>query len=146
MFAALSTFDGSVVAQCPPRHRHQEFLKFLRTLNREFPPELDLHLILDNYQTHKHTDVVAWLAKHPRLHLLTPTSSSRLKLVEHWFRDLSEKALRRAVFHSVPDLIAAIDEFLDAHNDDPKPFVWTASIDAILEKVGRCKALLETRR
>jgi transposase len=147
LFAALSTLDGSVVGQCLPRHRHQEFLKFLRTLDREFPPELDLHLILDNYQTHKHADVAAWLAKHPRFHLhFTPTSSSWLNLVERWFRDLTEKALRRGVFHSVPDLIAAIGEFLDAHNDDPKPFVWTASIDAILEKVGRCKAVLETVR
>jgi transposase len=145
LFAALSTLDGSVVGQCLPRHRHQEFLKFLRTLDREFPPELDLHLILDNYQTHKHADVTAWLAKHPRFHLhFTPTSSSWLNLVERWFRDLTEKALRRGVFHSVPDLIAAIGEFLDAHNDDPKPFVWTASVEAILEKVGRCKAVLET--
>ena len=145
LFAALSTLDGSVVGQCLPRHRHQEFLKFLRTLDREFPPELDLHLILDNYQTHKHAVVAAWLSKHPRFHLhFTPTSSSWLNLVERWFRDLTEKALRRGVFHSVPDLIAAIGEFLDAHNDDPKPFVWTASIDTILEKVGRCKAVLET--
>ncbi len=145
LFAALSTLDGSVIGQCLPRHRHQEFLKFLRTLDREFPPDLDLHLILDNYQTHKHTTVTAWLAKHPRFHLhFTPTSSSWLNLVERWFRDLTEKALRRGVFHSVPDLIAAIEEFLDAHNQDPKPFVWTASVVTILEKVGRCKAVLET--
>jgi transposase len=145
LFAALSTLDGSVVSQCLPRHRHQEFLKFLRTLDCEFPPELDLYLILDNYQTHKHATVTAWLAKHQRFHLhFTPTSSSWLNLVERWFRDLTEKALRRGLFHSVPDLIAAIGEILDAHNDDPKPFVWTASIDAILEKVGRCKAVLET--
>ena len=145
LFAALSTLDGSVVGQCLPRHRHQEFLKFLRTLDREFPPELDLHLILDNYQTHKHADVAAWLGKHPRFCLhFTPTASSWLNLVERWFAELTEKALRRGVFPSVPDLIAAIGDFLEAHNDDPKPFVWTASIDAILEKVGRCKAVLET--
>jgi transposase len=145
LFAALSTLDGSVVGQCLPRHRHQEFLKFLRTLDRELPGELDLHLIVDNYRTHKHANVDAWLAKHPRFHLhFTPTSSSWLNLVERWFRELTEKALRRGVFHSVPDLIAAIEEFLKAHNDDPKPFVWTASIDSILEKVGRCKAVLET--
>jgi transposase len=145
LFAALSTLDGSVVSQCLPRHRHQEFLKFLRTLDREFPPELDLHLILDNYQTHKHAGVDAWLAKHPRFHLhFTPTSSSWLNLVERWFRELTEKALRRGVFHSVPDLITGIEDYLKAHNADPKPFVWTASIDAILEKVGRCKAVLET--
>ena len=145
LFAALSTLDGSVVGQCLPRHRHQEFLKFLRTLDREFSSGLDLHLILDNYQTHKHANVDAWLAKHPRFHLhFTPTSSSWLNLVERWFRELTERALRRGVFPSVPDLIAAIDAFLDAHNKDPRPFVWTASVEAILEKVGRCKAVLET--
>jgi transposase len=145
LFAALSTLDGSVVGQCLPRHRHQEFLKFLRQLDRAFPSELDLHLIVDNYRTHKHDNVNAWLAKHPRFHLhFTPTSSSWLNLVERWFRELTEKAIRRGVFHSVPDLISAIDTFLDAHNQDPKPFVWTASIDSILEKVGRCKAVLET--
>ena len=127
------------------RHRQQEFLKFLRTLDREFPPELDLHLILDDYQTHKHAGVAARLAQHPRFHLrFIPTSSSWLKLVERWFRELTEKALRRGVFHIVPDLIAAIGDFLDARSDDPKAFVWTASIDAILEKVGRCKAVLTT--
>jgi transposase len=145
LFAALSTLDGSVVGQCLPRHRHQEFLKFLRTLDREFPAGIDLHLILDNYQTHKHANVNAWLEKHPRFCLhFTPTSSSWLNLVERWFRELTEKALRRGIFHSVPDLVAAIEEYLGAHNSDPRPFVWTASADAILEKVGRCKAVLET--
>jgi transposase len=145
LFAALSTLDGSVVGQCLPRHRHQEFLKFLRTLDREFSGDLELHLILDNYQTHKHANVAAWLQKHPRFHLhFTPTSSSWLNLVERWFRELTDKALRRGVFPSVPDLVAAIGEFLEAHNADPKPFVWTASVEAILEKVGRCKAVLET--
>ncbi len=145
LFAALSTLDGSVVGQCLPRHRHQEFLRFLRTLDREFPRDLELHLILDNYQTHKHANAAAWLEKHPRFHLhFTPTSSSWLNLVERWFRDLTEKALRRGVFPSVPDLVAAIGAFLEAHNEDPKPFVWTASVEAILEKVGRCKAVLET--
>jgi transposase len=145
LFAALSTLDGSVVGQCLPRHRHQEFLKFLRQLDRAFPSELDLHLIVDNYRTHKHDNVNAWLAKHPRFHLhFTPTASSWLNLVERWFRELTEKAIRRGVFHSVPDLISAIDAFLAAHNQDPKPFVWTASIDSILAKIGRCKAILET--
>jgi transposase len=145
LFAALSMLDGSVVGQCLPRHRHQEFLKFLRTLEREFPGEQELHLIVDNYRTHKHANVDAWLAKHPRFHLhFTPTSSSWLNLVERWFRELTEKALRRGVFHSVPELIEAIETFLAAHNDDPKPFVWTASADAILTKVSRCKAVLET--
>ncbi len=144
LFAALDVLQGRVVGQCLPRHRHQEFLKFLRTLDRAFP-DRDLHLIIDNYRTHKHTTVNAWLDQHPRFHLhFIPTSSSWLNLVERWFRELTDKALRRGVFHSVPDLITAIEAFLQAHNDDPKPFVWTASIDAILEKVGRCKAVLET--
>jgi transposase len=145
LFAALSTLDGSVVGQCLPRHRHQEFLKFLRRLDRAFPGNRDLHLIVDNYRTHKHANVNAWLAKHPRFHLhFIPTSSSWLNLVERWFRELTDKAIRRGVFHSVPDLTTAIEEFLAAHNQHPKPFVWTASIEAILEKVGRCKAVLET--
>jgi len=145
LFAALSTLDGSVVGQCLPRHRHQEFLKFLRQLDRAFPSELDLHLIVDNYRTHKHDNVDAWLAKHPRFHLhFIPTSSSWLNLVEGWFRELTEKAIRRGVFHSVPELIEAIEAFLATDNNDPKPFIWTASADAILAKVGRCKAVLET--
>ena len=122
LFAALSTLDGSVVGQCLPRHRHQEFLKFLRHLDRAFPGERDLHLIVDNYRTHTHDNVNAWLAKHPRFHLhFTPTSSSWLNLVERWFRELTDKAIRRGVFHSVPDLIDAIEAFLAAHNQDPKP-------------------------
>jgi transposase len=145
LFAALSTLDGSVVGQCLPRHRHQEFLKFLRHLDREFPGDRELHLIVDNYGTHTHRNVNAWLTRHPRFHLhFTPTSSSWLNLVERWFRELTDKAIRRGVFHSVPDLITAIEAFLTAHNADPKPFVWTASVDAILEKVSRCKAVLET--
>jgi transposase len=145
LFAALSVLDGHVVGQCLPRHRHQEFLKFLRHLDREFPGEIELHLIVDNYRTHKHQNVNAWLAKHPRFHLhFTPTSSSWLNLVERWFRELTNKAIRRGVFHSVPDLIAAIEDYLKAHNQDPNPFVWTASTDSILEKVARCKAILET--
>ncbi len=145
LFAALNTLDGSLIGQCLPRHRHQEFLKFLRTLDREFPSDMELHLIVDNYRTHKHANVNAWLQKHPRFHLhFTPTSSSWLNLVERWLRELTDKALRRGVFHSVPDLTNAIEEYLNAHNNDAKPFVWTASIDSILEKVGRCKAVLET--
>jgi transposase len=145
LFAALSMLDGRVVGQCLPRHRHQEFLKFLRTLDREFPAELDLHLIVDNYRTHKHDNVNAWLAKHPRftLHFI-PTSSSWLNLVERWFRELTEKAIRRGVFHSVPDLIAAIEDYLAAHNEDPTPFIWTASVEAILEKIARARAALPT--
>src|SRR5216684_2956972 len=144
LFAALSMLDGSVVGQCLPRHRHQEFLKFLRHLDREFPDELELHLIVDNYRTHKHDNVDAWLAQHPRFHLhFTPTASSWLNLVERWFRELTDKAIRRGVFYSVPDLTAAIQAFLAAHNNDPKPFVWTASADSILEKVRRGRVTLE---
>jgi transposase len=145
LFAALSMLDGSVVGQSLPRHRHQEFLKFLRTLDREFPAGLQLHLILENYRTHKHPNVQAWLAKHPRFHLhFIPTSSSWLNLIERWFRELTNKRIRRGVFHSVPDLTAAIEEYLAAHSTDPKPFLWTAEIDTIMEKIDRARKVLET--
>ena len=145
LFAALNLLEGTVIGQCLPRHRHQEFLKFLRRLDRAFPAALALHLILDNYGTHTHPAARAWLARHPRFQLhFTPTSSSWLNLVERWFRELTGKRLRRGVFRSVDDLTQAIQEFLDAYNHEPKPFVWTASVDAILAKVNRCKAILET--
>src|SRR5450756_2178130 len=143
LFAALSTLDGSVVGQCLPRHRHQEFLKFLRTLDREFPRDLELHLILDNYQTHKHANVHPWLEKHPRFHLhFTPTSSSWLNLVERWFGEITRKRIRRGIFKSVPELIEAIQEFIRINNQNPKPFVWTKKVEQILEKVGLVKPLL----
>jgi len=133
LFAALNVLTGVVVGQCLPRHRNEEFLKFLKTIDRQTPKGLAVHLILDNYATHKHVNVARWLAKNPRFHLhFTPTSSSWLNLVERWFRDLSDKALRRGVFHSVPDLITTIEDYLKASNNDPKPFIWTASADAIL--------------
>jgi transposase len=144
LFAALDVLTGTVIGQCLPRHRHEEFLKFLRTIEREIPAGLQVHLICDNYATHKHPAVRAWLAKHPRFHMhFTPTSSSWLNLVERWFRELTDKALRRGVFHSVPDLIAKIEEYLAAHNDDPKPFVWTATADDILAKVARGRVALQ---
>jgi len=144
LFAALDVLTGTVIGQCLPRHRHEEFLKFLPTIEREVPAGLQVHLICDNYATHKHPAVRAWLAKHPRFHLhFTPTSSSWLNLVERWFRELTNKALRRGVFHSVPDLIAKIEEYLAAHNDDPKPFVWTATADDILAKVARGRVALQ---
>ncbi len=144
LFAALDVLTGTVIGQCLPRHRHEEFLKFLRTIEREVPAGLQVHLICDNYATHKHPDVRAWLAKHPRYHLhFTPTSSSWLNLVERWFRELTDKALRRGVFHSVPDLIAKIEDYLTAHNDNPKPFVWTATADDILAKVARGRVALQ---
>ena len=144
LFAALNVLTGVVIGRCLPRHRHTEFLKFLRVIDREVPKGLQVHLILDNYGTHEHADVVAWLAKHPRFHLhFTPTSSSWLNLVERWFRNLTDKAIRRGVFHSVPDLIAAIEAYLQANNDEPKPFVWTATADEILEKVRRGRVALQ---
>ena len=145
LFAALNTLTGVVIGQCLPRHRHQEFLKFLRKLDREFPRDVELHLIIDNYATHKHNAVDRWLAKHPRFRLhFTPTSSSWLNLVERWFRELTGKAIRRGVFPSVESLITAIDDYLATHNEDPKPFVWTASAQDIIDKVSRCKVILET--
>jgi transposase len=144
LFAALNVLSGEVIGECLPRHRHEEFLKFLRRVNREVPQDLQVHLILDNYATHKHADVQTWLAKHPRFHLhFTPTSSSWLNLVERWFREITEKAIRRGVFPSVPDLVAAIETYLKASNDNPKPFVWVASAESILEKVRRGRVALE---
>jgi transposase len=144
LFAALNMLDGKVIGECHGRHRHQEWLKFLRRLDREFPPELQLHLIMDNYGTHKAEPVERWLKKHPRFvcHFI-PTSSSWLNLVERWFRELTQKAIKRGRFVSVPDLKNAIDEFLDAWNEEPKPFVWTATVEKIMEKVARARAKLE---
>ena len=144
LFAALQVVEGRVIGQCYPRHRHQEFLKFLQRLDTEFPGGTTLHLILDNYGTHGHPRVQRWLARHPRfvLHFI-PTSSSWLNLIERWFAQLSQKAVRRGVFHSVRDLQHAITEFLAAWNANPTPFVWTASIDRILEKIARCRQRLE---
>ncbi len=145
LFAALNVLDGSVIGECMPRHRHQEFLRFLRRLDREFPKDLDLHLIVDNYGTHMQPKVKQWLARHPRFELhFTPTSSSWLNLVERWFRELTEKRIRRGSFLSVPELIAAIEEYMAASNGDPKPLVWHASAQAILDKVAKCKAIYET--
>jgi transposase len=143
LFAALEVATGKVFGQCLPKHRHEEFLTFLRTIDRNVPADLRIHLILDNYATHKHADVTKWLGKHPRFQLhFTPTSSSWLNLVERWFRELTDKALRRGVFKSVPDLITAIEAYLNAHNDEPRPLVWTASAESILEKVARGRVAL----
>jgi len=143
LFAALDVLTGQVIGQCLPRHRNTEFLKFLRTIDKQVPRGLAVHMILDNYGTHTHPDVRAWLDKHPRFHLhFTPTSSSWLNLVERWFRNLTGKAIRRGVFKSVPDLIAAIEAYLEANNNDPKPFVWTATAEQILEKVRRGRVTL----
>jgi transposase/lambda repressor-like predicted transcriptional regulator len=144
LFAALETLQGKVIGRCYQRHRHQEFLKFLGTLEAEFPGDVPLHLVIDNYGTHKHQKVQRWLKRHPRFVLhFVPTSSSWLNLVERWFRELDDKAVRRGVFPSVADLKAAIDAFLAAWNDDPKPFVWTATVESISEKLARCRQTLE---
>lgn len=143
LFAALDVLTGSLIGSCMDKHRHEEFLKFLRTIDREVPKALAVHMILDNYATHKHPAVKAWLSAHPRFHLhFTPTSSSWLNLVERWFRELTDKALRRGVFHSVPDLIASIETYMDVHNQNPKPFVWTATAESILTKVRRGRVAL----
>ena len=143
LFAALDVLSGSVIGECLPRHRHTEFLKFLRTIDREVPDGLQVHLILDNYSTHKHENVKKWLAKHPRFHLhFTPTSSSWLNLIERWFGKLTEKAIRRGIFHSVPELINAIEAYLQANNENLEPFVWTATAEQILAKVQRGRVTL----
>jgi len=144
LFAALHVVEGRVIGQCYPRHRHQEFLKFLRRLDGEFPGEVTLHLILDNYGTHGHERVRRWLAQHPRfvLHFI-PTSASWLNLIERWFAELSQKAVRRGIFHSVKDLQRAIQDFLTAWNTNPSPFVWTATVEKLLEKIARCQRRLE---
>ncbi|HEY5260919.1 MAG TPA: IS630 family transposase [Solirubrobacteraceae bacterium] len=143
--AALDVLTGAVIGECLPRHRHTEFLKFLRTIDREFPKGLQVHLILDNYSTHKHENVKKWLAKHPRFYLhFTPTSSSWLNMIERWFGKLTDKAIRRGIFHSVPELITAIETYLQANNQNPEPFTWTATAESILEKVRRGRATPQT--
>lgn len=145
LFAALNTLDGTVIGSCYPRHRHEEFLKFLRKIDRETPDGMNLHLIVDNYGTHKHPNVKKWLSKHKRFYLhFIPTSSSWLNLIERWFGEITRKRIRRGVFHSVPDLIAAIEEYIRLNNQDPKPFVWTKKVDQIIQKISRCKAIMET--
>jgi transposase len=146
LFAALDVASGNVIGECMDRHRHQEFLRFLRTIDRNTPKNLDLHLIADNYATHKHPKVKAWLDRHPRFHLhFTPTSASWLNQVERFFGQITEDRIRRGAFHSVADLEASIESYLEQHNIDPKPFVWTAQTDKILEKVTRAKQALESQ-
>ena len=145
LFAALDVLKGVVIGQCLPRHRHQEFLKFLTTIDRTTPAELDVHCIVDNYATHKKQEVHDWLVKHPRFHFhFIPTSSSWLNLIERWFAEITNQRIRRGIFRSVNDLERAIIEYIQHNNADPKPFVWTKSADAIIEKVNRGKAMLGT--
>lgn len=144
LFAALDVLTGKVIGECHPRHRNGELLQFLRTIDKEVPKGLQVHLILDNYGSHKHANVVKWLKSHPRFQMhFVPTSSSWLNLVERWFGMLTDKAVRRGVFHSVPQLVDAIQAFLSAYNDDPNPFVWTAKAEDIIAKVRRGRAALD---
>lgn len=144
MFAALNLLDGTVIGRCMDRHRHQEFIKFLKTIDKNTPSDLDLHLIADNYATHKHPDVVKWLDHHPRFHMhFIPTSFSWLNLVERFFAEITRKRIRRGIFKSVTDLEVAIYRYLAEHNDHPKPFIWTATSKEILEKVERARVALK---
>ncbi len=147
LFAALNVLDGQVIAQCQQRHRHTEWLKFLRQIDRETPKDKALHLICDNYATHKHPTVRKWLEKHPRFHIhFTPTSASWLNMVERFFRDLTTQQLRRGVFTSVPDLVKTIEGYIAQHNQNPKPFIWTAKANDILEKVVRANQQLSSKQ
>ena len=147
LFAALNVLTGVILGQCLPRHRHQEFLTFLKLINRRVARGKAIHLIVDTYGTHTHPEVKAWLEKHPRFHLhFTPTSSSWLNLVERWFRDLTSKQLRRGSFASVDELVAAIDDYIAHHNRDPKPFLWTKTADEIITKVKRGRVALDQAR
>jgi transposase len=143
LFAALNTLDGTVISMCDDRHRHQEWLRFLKVIDQVTPKGQEIHLIADNYATHKHPRVQKWLARHARFHIyFTPTSSSWLNLVERFFRDLTQNRLRRGVFRDVEELIIAIGDYIDKHNNRPKPFVWTAKASDILEKVKRARKAL----
>lgn len=143
LFAALNTLDGTVISTCMQRHRHTEWLKFLRLIDEQTPPDLQIHLIADNYATHKHPKVQRWLARHKRFHMhFTPTSASWLNMVERFFRDLTDQRIRRGIFRSEAELISAIDEYIAKHNQSPKAFIWTKKASDILEKVKRGREAL----
>lgn len=145
LFAALNVHEGTVIGQCLPRHRNDEFLQFLKKINKETDKSLDLHLIVDNYATHKHPNVKKWLAKNKRIHLhFTPTSASWVNLVERFFRDITEERIRRGVFRSLDELKKAIMDYLDHRNKNPKPYQWTATPESILAKVDKAKEVLRT--
>jgi len=147
LFAALNIANGEVIGTCMKKHRHQEWIKFLRRVDDEVPPELDIHLIVDNYRTHKHEKVARWLRRHKRIHLhFIPTSSSWLNLVERWFREITDKRIRRGTFTNVPKLIHAIMTYIEAHNQNPTPFVWSAPVERILAKIAKCKEAFGTLR
>jgi len=140
LFAALSMLDGTVIGDCMSRHRHQEFIRFLQLINVKTPADMELHLIVDNYGTHKHPRVQSWLKRHPRFKLhFTPTSSSWLNLVERWFREITDKRIRRGSFKNVQMLITTIQQYIDTHNQNPRVFIWSASVENILAKIAKCK-------
>jgi len=144
LFAAIDMLEGKIIGACMERHRHQEWIRFLKLIDAQTPTDLELHLIVDNYRTHKHDRVQRWLRRHPRFHVhFIPTSSSWLNLIERWFRDLTEKQIRRGTFRSVAELTKIILQYIAQHNQTPKPFVWTAKTEDILEKVRRARAALE---
>jgi hypothetical protein len=146
LFAAMNIQDGPVIDICMPTHRHQEWIRFLKLIDRRTPPDKQLHLILDNYSTHKTPEVKRWLARHPRFHMhFIPTSSSWLNMVERFFRDLTDQCIRRGVFHGVPELEEAIRKYVQEHNQRPEPYLWTAKARDILEKVKRAWAELRAR-
>jgi transposase len=144
LFAALNMLDGTVIGDCMPRHRHQEFIRFLQVINVKTPMDLTLHLIVDNYGTHKHPQVQRWLKRHPRfaLHFI-PTSSSWANMVERWFAEITSKRIRRGSFRNVEDLIKAINSYIESHNQNPQVFVWTASVQSIMTKISKCKESLD---
>jgi hypothetical protein len=145
LFAALNMLDGKVIGDCMPRHRNQEFIQFLQIVNVKTSPDLDLHLIADNYGAHKHERVRIWLKRHPRFHLyFTPTSSSWLNMVERWFREITDKRIHHGYFKSVPDLIDTIMQYLDNHNQIHHVFIWSTSVDAIMTKIAKCKEAVKT--
>jgi len=146
LFAALDALDGQLISMYDDRHRHQEWLKFLRGIDSVIPAEKQIHMIVDNYSTHKHAKVKQWLSRHPRFHVyFTPTGCSWLNMVERFFRDLTQNRLRRGVFRDVEELVTAIGDYIDQHNERPKPFIWTAKAADILEKVKRARASLNNR-
>jgi len=147
LFAALDALEGEVISMCNDRHRHQEWLKVLRVIDDIVPPQKQIHMIVDSYATHKHPKVQRWLSRHPRFHMhFTPTGCSWLNMVERFFRDLTENRLRRGIFRSIEELIEAIGDYIDHHNENPKPFIWTAKATDILEKVKRARTALHNRQ
>ncbi|MDQ2841182.1 MAG: IS630 family transposase, partial [Acidobacteriota bacterium] len=146
LFAALDALQGHVISMCDDRHRHQEWLKFLRAVDYVVPDDRQIHMIVDNYSTHKHPKVERWLSRHPRFHMhFTSTGCSWLNMAERFFRDLTENRLRRGIFCNVEELINAIGDYIDHHNENPKPFIWTAKASNILDKVKRARAAFHNR-